>query len=620
MPVLIEPARPDADAGRAHRTRGQFARWCAPALAVLLAACAQQSGPSGAPALPTLPESATGLTAQALVHAQRQMVATAHPLASEAALQMLREGGSAVDATIAAQMMLTLVEPQSSGIGGGAFLMHADGSQVQAWDGRETAPAAADENLLLAPDGQVVPFWTAVAGGRAVGVPGVLRMLEAAHRAHGRLPWARLFEPAIRAASEGFAVSPRLHRLLQGARAPRQDTQARAYFFDATGQPWAVGHRLRNPALAEILRRIARDGADALHRGPIAADIVARVRGHATNPGRMELADLAGYTPLRREPLCAVWRINWRVCGMPPPSSGQLAVMQILGILEQLSAPAAPLVDGRPSPTWLHDFTEAGRLAYADRALYVADPEFVEAPAGRWDSLLDAGYLRTRAAMIGPRSMGRAQAGRPDGWVSPYAPQPDRTENGTSHLSIVDAQGRAVAMTTSIEAGFGSGLMSDGGTGLPGGFLLNNELTDFSARPRDASGRPVANRVQLGKRPRSSMSPTLVFDARSGALVASLGSPLGAAIPLFVAQTLVGLYAWGLDPQAAVALPHAVTFNGPTVLEASAFPPATRQALVARGHAVHESELASGLQVIVRTPRGWAGAADPRREGRVLGD
>ena len=621
----------------AHLLRRSPARglgWLATTLALLaaLAACTSPQPPRpppipapAAPASPpppaALPEGRAVTTEQTLVSARRQIVAAGHPLASEAALQVLRAGGSALDAAIAAQMVLTLVEPQSSGIGGGAFLLHWDGREVQAWDGRETAPSAADERLLLAPDGKPLPFLQAAVGGRAVGVPGVLRLLEQAHRQHGRLPWAQLFEPAILLADEGFALSARLHAQLARDPALARDPLARAHFFGPDGRPRPAGHRLRNPALAEILRRIAREGSRALHEGPVAADIVGRVRGHASNPGRLTAADLAAYQPVQREALCTAWRGRWRVCGMPPPSSGHLALMQMLGILERLPALPQPLdAQGLPAPDWLHRFTEAARLAYADRAQYVADPAFVPAPAGRWASLLDGGYLQQRAALVGERSLGRASPGRPGGQPSAFAPQAASTETGTSHLSIVDARGQAVAMTTSIEAVFGARLMSDGGTGLPGGFLLNNQLTDFAAQPADAAGLPVANRVQPGKRPRSSMSPTLVFDLHDGRLVMSLGSPLGQAIPPLVAKTLVGTLEWGLDPLQAIALPNVASFNGPTLLETGRFPAATREALQRRGHELVDNELASGLQVIRRTREGWAGASDPRREGRVVGD
>jgi gamma-glutamyltranspeptidase/glutathione hydrolase len=596
----------------------------APALAVL-AACTAWAPPAPEGASVTeaaLPETGVVRTAQTLVAARRHIVATGHVMASEAARQMLREGGSAIDAAIAAQLMLTLVEPQSSGIGGGAFLLHWDGKTVQAWDGRETAPQAADERLLLDAQGRTQTFLAMAVGGRAVGVPGVLRMLEAVHRQHGQLPWARVFQPAIEAATEGFAISDRLHEQLRLDAALRQDPLARALYYTEAGEPLPQGHRLRNPALAAVLRQVAQAGSVAFYTGPVAQDIAKRVATHPSNPGRMTAADLAAYEARARDPLCALWQQIYWVCGMGPPSSGQLAVMQMLGILERVPAPPATtdIVDGRPGPDWLHRFAEAGRLAYADRALYVADPDFVAPPAGFWTSLLAPNYLAHRATQIGPRAMGRAEPGQPRGVPVAHAPQPDAPEHGTSQISIVDAQGRSVAMTSSIETVFGARLMSDGGTGLPGGFLLNNQLTDFAATPKDDRGWPVANRVQALKRPRSSMSPTLVFDARRGTLLANLGSPLGQAIPPLVAKSLVAHFLWGLDPLQAIGLPHAANFNGATFLEKGRYPQATQQALTARGHDVREIELASGLQFLRRTEEGWVGASDPRREGQVLGD
>lgn len=587
------------------------------AWAVLLVACA---APPVDTAPPLQPEGPSGATVQRGASARRFMVAAANPLASDAGYRMLQAGGTALDAAIAVQMVLALVEPQSSGIGGGALLLHWDGRALQAWDGRETAPAAADEALFLQADGQPMPFMAAVVGGRAVGVPGAVRMLEAAHRQHGRLPWARLFAPAIALAEQGFAVSPRLHALLQAETALRDDAQARAYFYGDDGAPRPVGYRLRNPALAAVLRAIATHGSEVLHRGAVAADIAARVRGHATNPGRLSEADLADYTPKLREAMCSDWREIYRVCGFPPPSSGHLAIMQILGILEHRPAIGAALVDQRPGADWLHDYTEASRLAYADRAQYVADPDFTAPPAGRWTSLLDAAYLKQRAALIGPRSMGMAAPGIPEGAASAWASQAEQPEFGTSQVSVVDGEGRAVSMTTTIEAAFGARLMSDGGTGLAGGFLLNNELTDFSFAPRGADARPIANRVQPGKRPRSSMSPTLVFDRRDGRLLMSLGSPGGAAIVHYVAKTLLGTLVWGLDAQRAIDLPNFGSFNGPTLLEKGRFAAPTVQALQARGHVVQETDLTSGLQAIARTPQGWFGGSDPRREGAVMGD
>ena len=587
----------------------------------LIAACA--NGPA-APIVsepnPALPEGPTGSTAKPGWLSQRFMVAAANPLATDAGYQVLKAGGSALDAAIAVQMVLALVEPQSSGIGGGAFLLHWDGKALAAWDGRETAPAAADERLLLRPDGQPLAFMDAVVGGRSVGVPGAVRMLEAAHRQHGKLAWAALFAPAIALAERGFRISPRLHTQLKAENALRRDPLAREYFYGPDGEPQPVGHLLRNPALAEVLRSLAARGSEALYRGAVATDIVQRVRGHATNPGRLSEADLAGYTAMRREAICTDWLAVYRVCGFPPPSSGHIAVMQILGMLERSRWLAPPPTGSPPSADWLHGYSEAARLAYADRAQYVADPAFVPAPAGRWTSLLDDAYLTQRAALIGRDRMQRARPGTPGGAPSAWAPQGEQPEFGTSHISIVDGEGRALAMTTTIEDVFGARLMSDGGSGKPGGFLLNNELTDFSALPADADGKPVANRVQPGKRPRSSMSPTLVFDRRDGRLLMSLGSPGGAAIIHFTAKTLLGTLAWGLDAQRAIDLPNFGNFDGPTLLERGRFPAATIEALKSRGHAVVEIDMTSGLQAIQRTPRGWFGGADPRREGVVMGD
>ena len=607
---------------RARRTDAVTTRRGLLLLLLPLLAAAGCAGPPTPAPTPPAPEAATGWTDKPLVVARRQMVAAAHPLAAEAGLQVLREGGRAVDAAVAVQMVLNVVEPQSSGLGGGAFLMLWDGREVQAWDGRETAPAAADGAMFLRPDGTPVPFQEAVFGGRSVGTPGVLRMLEAVHREHGRLPWARLFAPAIALAEQGVPVGERLHRQLAGDPLLRRDARARAFWYRADGTPHPVGHRLRNPALAAMLRAVAQQGSAALHEGPIAHAMVADVRGHAV-PGRLSLADLAGYRALRRAPLCTDWSPHWRVCGFPPPSSGHLALMQMLGIVDALpgvpDGPAA-LRAGVPGPDWLHAYTEAARLAYADRARYVADPDFVAAPGGDWNRLLEPAYLARRAALVGPRSLGRAEAGDPVAAPRAQADMPAQPEAGTSHISIVDADGRAVALTSTIESQFGARLLSDGGTGLAGGFLLNNQLTDFALAPTDALGRPVANRIEPGKRPRSSMSPTLVFDRRDGALAMSLGSPGGAAIPHFVAKLMTGTLRWGLDPQQAAALPNFGSFNGPTVLERARFPAATLEALEARGHAVQETELTSGLQAIRRAPGGWAGAADPRREGAVRGD
>jgi gamma-glutamyltranspeptidase / glutathione hydrolase len=585
----------------------------------LLAACAAPPAALRDESRPA-PEAASGHSDKPGWSARRFMVAAANPLAAEAGYRILKAGGSAVDAAIAVQMVLALVEPQASGIGGGAFLMHWDGRNVQVWDGRETAPAAVDDRLFLRPDGKPMPFREALIGGRAVGVPGAVRMLEAVHAAHGRLPWAALFEPAITLAEQGFRISPRLYTLALRDTALQRDAQARAYFFGVDGQPLPVGHLLRNPALADVLRAIAARGSAALHGGAIAADIVARVRGHGTNPGLLSAADMAAYAPRQREPICTDWLAVYRVCGVPPPSSGHLAIMQILGLLQRMPKFDGPLVDGTPAASWLHYYTEAARLAAADRALYVADPDFVAPPAGRWTRLLDPVYLQQRAALIGPEPMKLAPAGMPDGVTSAFTAQPEQPEFGTSHLSVIDAEGHAIAMTTTIEYAFGAHLMSDGGTGKPGGFLLNNELTDFSFAPTDDQGKPIANRVQPGKRPRSSMSPTLVFDRRDGRLLMSLGSSGGAEIIDSTAKTLIGTLDWGLDAQRAIALPNFGSYNGQVVLERGRFPAATIVALKARGHTIMDVDMPSGLHAIQRTPSGWFGGADPRREGVAMGD
>jgi gamma-glutamyltranspeptidase/glutathione hydrolase len=588
------------------------------ALLVLACALAASGGANAQPAAaPSQPEAATGLAApREAVIGRRAMVATANPLASRAAMAVLDRGGSAVDATIAAQMVLTLVEPQSSGIGGGAFLLHHDARtrRASAWDGRETAPAAADEALLTGTDGKPLAFFDAVVGGRSVGVPGVVRMLEAVHARHGRLPWATLFEPAIRLAAEGFEVGPRLHALLARERHLRRDPAAAALYYDPRGEPWPVGHRLRNPELADTLAQIARRGSLALHTGPIARDLVDAVQRHASNPGRLTERDLAFYAPVEREPLCTPYR-RWIVCGMPPPSSGGIAVAQILGILEAAGAPALAARDGTPLAAGVHAFAEAGRLAFADRNRYVADPDFVVPP----DGLLEPRYLARRAALIGERSMGRAAPGEPDGTRRAAADEASFEQPATSHLSIVDAAGNAVAMTTTIEDAFGARLMVRG-------FLLNNQLTDFSFAAREG-GAPVANRVQAGKRPRSSMAPTLVYERAAGggrgALAMSLGSPGGSQIIGYVARTLVATLGDGLDVQTAISMPNLGSRNGPTELEAGRAPPGLAEALRARGHEVREIEMTSGIQAIARRcDRGGrctlVGGADPRREGRVL--
>ena len=588
----------------------------------LLAACTTPSPPGAwRYSLPEQPEAATGQTDKPGWSYTRQAVAAANPLATDAGHQILRAGGSALDAAIAVQLVLGLVEPQSSGIGGGAFLMHFDGRRVQAFDGREVAPASAQPDMLMA-QGKALPFDEAVLSGHAVGVPGALRMLEAAHRQHGLLPWAQLFEPAIALADQGFRVSPRLHSLLQAEQALRQDPVAARYFYNAQGQAWPVGHLLRNPEYAHVLRRLAQEGSRALHEGPVAQAIVERV-AQPPRPARMSLQDLRAYQPREREALCFVQPTpsrSVRICGFPPPSSGQIAIGQMLGLLAHTQAQGPQWANGLPSADFVHRYTEAARLAFADRAQYLGDPDFVAPPAGDWRSLLAPAYLRARSTLIGAQSMKQATPGQPGGTPSAWAPMPAQTEYGTSHVSVVDARGHAVAMTTTIEAGFGARRMVSTDPSRAGGFLLNNQLTDFSFVPSDAQGRPIANRVEPGKRPRSSMSPTLVFDAGTGELLMSGGSPGGALIIHYTAKLLTATLQGGMNAQQAINLPNFGSLNGPTLLEAGRFPPALVQALQARGHEVREMDMTSGLQAIERSPSGWFGGADPRREGVVLGD
>lgn len=605
---------------------------CALAASVLLAACS--STPPLAYNVPQQPEGASGYTDKPGWATSKFAVAAANPLATDAGYQVLKAGGSAIDAAIAVQMVLTLVEPQSSGIGGGAFLLHSDGKAVEAFDGRETAPAAADEKLFLGADGKPLAFIDGVVGGRSVGVPGTVRMLEMAHRQHGKLPWAQLFTPAITLAEGGFKVSARLNTLLKTEQHLKKDPVALAYFYQPNGEPLATGTLLRNPALADVLKKIAAGGSKALLEGEVAQAIVAKVQGHPSNPGKLSLADLAGYQAKKREPLCHDYRAqsrDYRICGMPPPSSGAIAIGQILGMLNNTNAASLPLVTGSsgipgtpgptPSADWLHLYTEASRLAFADRAQYLGDPDFVQPPGGNWMSLLAPAYLAERSKLIaqqpGGQSMKTGKPGNPGAVSTAHAPMPAQPEYGTSHISIVDGFGNAIAMTTTIEDQFGARQMVSG-------FLLNNELTDFSYAPADAEGRPVANRVQPGKRPRSSMAPTLVFDKASGQLVMSGGSPGGALIIHYTAKTLYGVLNWGMLPQQAINLPNFASLNGPTMLEENRFAPATVDALKARGHEVRETAMTSGLQAITRGQAHGVplllGGADPRREGVVMGD
>lgn len=555
-----------------------------------------------------VPEHPSGWIDKAPVHAKHWMVAAANPLATKAGFDVLDRGGSVVDAAIAVQLVLGLVEPQSSGLGGGGFvLLHdARAKRLLAYDGRETAPAAARPDRFMK-NGRPLDFFDAVVGGKSVGVPGAVRLMEAMHRRHGRLPWASLFAPAIALAEGGFPVSPRLYTLVGSERYITQP-RLRAYLYDANGKPLPVGTILRNPAYAKTLRAIAARGADAFYAGEIAQDIVDTVTRHPFNPGDITLADLAAYKVVVREPVCGAYRV-YRVCGFPLPSSGGFTLLQMLGMLERFDLAALP-----PAGFFgVHLMSEAGRLAFADRSVYMADPAFYTPPAG----LLDPAYIAQRSALIRTdASLRRAQPGTPPeralparkvAWGADAAPDLP----STTQVSIVDRYGNALAMTSSIEHQFGSRLMT------AGGFILNNELTDFSFVPEE-DGKPVANRVEGGKRPRSAMAPTIAYD-RAGRVAIVIGSPGGPAIINYVAKSLIAIIDWGLDPQAAADLPNFGSRNGPTELEADTDVVPLAPKLRALGADVHVVEQTSGVQGIVRTRDGWVGGADARREGVAMG-
>ncbi|HEU0072105.1 MAG TPA: gamma-glutamyltransferase [Alphaproteobacteria bacterium] len=558
------------------------------------------------------PEGASGSVFRPAVTAQKHMVVAAHPLAARAGEEILAEGGNAIDAMIATQAVLNLVEPQASGIGGGGFLLHYDAAakKLTSFDARETAPAAATPDLFLGPDGKPLSFINAVIGGRSVGTPGIVRLMEATHQRYGKLPWPRLFARAIQLAEDGFAVSPRLANAIAEDRAQlTRYPEARSYFFHPDGAPLAAGETLRNPALAETLRAIAENGAAAFYEGDIAKDIVATVQSAAGNPGKLSLEDLAAYQVIEREPVCAAYR-RLDVCGMGPPSSGALTIGQILGMLEPFNIAALPVTGIQAA----HLFAEASKLAYADRALYIADPAFAKLPLG---SLIDPGYLSARTSLIdSTRAMPRGVAGTPP-WRDGSLYAPDRSEEipATSHMSIVDDAGNIVALTTSIEAGFGSRLMTRG-------FLLNNQLTDFSFVALE-DGKWVANRVEPGKRPRSSMSPTIVFgpadeEGQRKPLYA-LGSAGGARIIPHVAWSLIGLIDWNLRLDQSIALPHIANLNGATELEQDTPIVALADGLRRLGQNVQLREINSGLHALSFADGRIEGAVDPRREGLAAG-
>jgi gamma-glutamyltranspeptidase/glutathione hydrolase len=553
---------------------------------------------------PSQPEPASGVAAVQEARGRLFMAVTAHPLATDAAVEILRAGGTAADAAIAAQLVLNLVEPQSSGLGGGGFLLYHDArdNRLRAYDGRETAPRAARPDRFLGADGQPLPFVEAAVGGRSVGVPGLPALLDQVYRNHGRMLWPKLFGPALRLAIEGFPLSPRLHKLLAEDHFLRDDPAARQLYYEADGRPKPVGSKIVNRAYGFVLLALAQHGTKIFYEGPIARDIATAVRAHPKNPGDLSEADLAAYKPVEREPVCGERLGGYRVCGMPPPSSGGIAVLQLLTLAEPVSQ-QAPL-----SSDSAHRFAESGRLTFADRARYLADPDFVDVPV---KALLDPAYLAARAQLIrADASMGRAAAGD--------LPVKQSYDDGTSaelpattHLSIVDTEGNAVALTSSVEAAFGSRIMVHG-------FLLNNQLTDFSFRPEEG-GKPLANHVEAGKRPLSSMAPTVIY-GKDGRVVGLVGSPGGSQIINYVAKTVLALLAWNLTPADAVAMPHFGSRNGPTELERGTRAESLRPALEKLGHAVTVQDMTSGLSVILRRGDEWVGAADPRREGTARGE
>ena len=576
-------------------------------LAILLAsscgALAQQASDMVAP------ERATGFSAAKRVETKNFMVAAANPLAANAGREVIARGGSAIDAVVAIQTVLGLVEPQSSGLGGGSFLVYYDAAtkKVTTFDARETAPMEATPKLFLDAQGQPLKFLDAVIGGRSVGTPGTVRLLEEVHKRYGKLPWASLFDRAEQLASDGFEVSPRLSALIaaEGDRLKKYDGP-RGYFNDASGAPLKTGTVLKNPAYAETLKTIAAGGADAFYKGPIAEAIVRTVRDATGNPGVLSLTDLANYRVKEREPICFAYRAL-DVCGMGPPSSGAVAISQMLGLIENFDVKG---LGPQNVQSW-RLIGDAQRLAFADRERYVADQDFQPTPI---KGLLKKDYLTRRAGLLdGSKALpaDQVKAGEPE-WDHALLFGRDAALEfpSTSHLVIVDKQGNVVSMTTTIEGGFGSHLMTNG-------FLLNNELTDFSFKTHDGN-LPVANRVEPGKRPRSSMAPTIVL--KDGKPLLAIGSPGGSQIIGYVAQALIAYIDWGMPIEQVVAQPHFINRFGPYEIEAGTEAEKFAEPLKALGYEVKPGEMNSGLHAIEITATGLAGSADPRREGVAVGE
>ncbi|NOU49146.1 gamma-glutamyltransferase [Pseudoalteromonas sp. JBTF-M23] len=552
------------------------------------------------------PEAATGLQYKEQVSAQQFMVAAANPYAAKAGQSMLAQGGSAIDAAIATQLVLTLVEPQSSGIGGGTFILYFDkkNNKLVTFDGRETAPNKADHTLFLDENGKAVPWIKAVVGGRSVGVPGVLHAFKQAHQQYGTLPWETLFEPAIKLATEGFVVSPRLNMLLEKKLNPglTQLSPAKDYFYP-NGEALKVGAVKQNPELASVYQQVAKNGIRAFYQGENAAQLVSAVQNAQIAPGKLDKNDLAEYTSKQRTPICTDYH-QYKVCSMAPPSSGGIAVLQILKLLEGKNLSQYAPND----PQALHLFTQASRLAFADRNHYVADPDFVTVPT---KALLRDDYLLKRAALITDQDNHNVPVGDPTQGAIAYAQGDGYELPSTTHVSIVDSQGNAVSMTSSIEMAFGSTVMVNG-------YLLNNQLTDFSLSPKK-EGKWVANRVEANKRPRSSMSPVMVFNP-DGSLRLVVGSPGGSRIINYVAQTVIGVLDWQLTPQQAINLPRVTNRNKYTTLEKGTELVNLVPFFKEKGHNVQVRDLNSGLHAIEVKNGKLYGGADPRREGIALGE
>jgi gamma-glutamyltranspeptidase/glutathione hydrolase len=550
------------------------------------------------------PEAATGLAINKAVYGSKFMVVAANPYASKAGYNILEKGGSAVDAAIAVELILTLVEPQSSGIGGGTFMLYWDNQKkkMTTFDGRETAPAAATSELFLDKQGNPLRWIDAVVGGRSVGVPGLMATFKKAHDKYGKLPWSVLFEEAIALADNGFIVSPRLEKLLGLNYNPGIHSlpEINKYFFP-NGQSVKAGDLLVNKKLANAYRSIAKDGIDVFYSGWIAEKIIEKVQNSTVSPGLLSMNDMSAYKVKEREPVCGAYR-DYNICGMAPPSSGGIAVIQILKQLQRFE-----LAKYKPnSVEAMHLYTQSSRLAFADRNRYVADVDFVDVPTA---GLIDSKYLAKRSSLINPKKdMGKAASGTPNGALA-LAKDSAIERPSTSHFSIIDAQGNAVSMTSSIENGFGSALMVEG-------FILNNQLTDFSLSPKK-NGQLVANRVQPNKRPRSSMAPMMVFN-KDNSLKLLVGSPGGSRIINYVAQTIIGVLDWQLNPQDAINLPKVTNRNYVTTLERGTSAEALKPLLEAKGHKVQVRDLNSGIHAIEVTKSGFIGGADPRREGLVL--